>query len=77
VGVIVLQIGAGLHYGPTGARENYEFKAQGAQVLKNINHSSDGQVQYYLNIFEPASWIRWQAHFAEEHHLSLFDQSQP
>lgn len=72
--VIVVQIVAGLHYGPTGARENYEFKAQGAQVEKNINHSSDGQVQYYLNIFEPASWIRMQARVAQDHHLSLFDE---
>jgi hypothetical protein len=72
--VIMVQIIAGLHYGPSGARANYEYKAAGARVLRNIDHSTNVQVQYYLYLFESPSWIRMQARYAQEHHLSLFDQ---
>ena len=46
-------------------------------MLQNFNHSPNSEVQYYLYVFEPASWIRMQARFAEAHHLSLFDGDGP
>jgi hypothetical protein len=77
LGLIVVQILAGFHYGPTGAKNNYVFKAQGAELLKNFKRSPNSQLQYYLYVFESPAWIRMQAQFAEEHHLSLFDESGP
>ena len=72
-GSIVVQIVFGLYCGLPGAKSNYEYKAEGAKVLQNFDQRSDSEVQYYLYIFESASWIRMQARFAEAHHLSLFD----
>jgi hypothetical protein len=75
IGVVLVQIVAGLVNGLPGARGNYVYKSEGAKILRNLDHSSDSEVEYYLYIFESASWIRSQARIAEEHRLSLFDDS--
>ncbi len=75
IGAILVQLVAGLVNGLPAAKGNYEYKAAGAKVLRNINHSSNSEVQYYLYIFESPAWIRSQARIAQEHHLSVFDDS--
>jgi hypothetical protein len=70
--VIVVQIAFGLHYGPQGARTDHAYQAQAAHVLRNINHTSDGVVGYYLYLLQSPAFIRRQARIVEMHHLSLF-----
>jgi hypothetical protein len=70
--VIVVQVVFGLHYGPQGARTDHAYQAQAAHVLRNIDHTSDGVVGYYLYLLQSPSFIRHQAHIAKIHHLSLF-----
>ena len=71
-GVIAVQIVFGLHYGPKGARTDHAYQAQAAHVLRNIDHTSDGTVGYYLYLLQSPSFIRRQARVVEMHHLSLF-----
>ena len=75
VAAVAVQLSLGINYGLPGAQGNFEYKSMSVKVLRNIDHTGDGAVQYYLDIFEPASWIRRQAAVAEEHRLSLFDNA--
>jgi hypothetical protein len=77
VAAIALQLALGVHYGLSGARSDHEYQAEAVKVLRNLNHTSDGSVQYFLDIFEPASWIRQQARVVEDHHLSIFGSGNP
>jgi hypothetical protein len=70
--VIVVQIVFGLHYGPEGARSDHAYQAQAAHVLRNIDHTSNGAVGYYLYLLEPVPFIRREARVVKAHHLSLF-----
>lgn len=69
---ILIQIPFGIYYGIQQANIQYAFNLKGASVLRNINHSSNSQVHYYLYFLEPSSTVRDQARVLEEHHLSLF-----
>ena len=71
---IVIQVVSSVHYGPPGARRFYQTSVVSASITRNINHESDGIVNYGLGIFVPESalWFREQAEFLREHHLSLF-----
>jgi hypothetical protein len=70
--VILVQIGFGLHYGPEGARNDHAYQAESAHVLRNIDHTADGPVGYYLYLLEPVPFIRREARVLKAHHLSLF-----
>ncbi len=70
--VIVVQIGFGLHYGPSGARSDHTYQANAARVLRHIQHTPDGEVVFYLYLLQPPSFIRHQAAIARSHHLSLY-----
>ncbi len=69
---IVTQVAVGLPYGIDKARFNYTYQVRSVQVMKNIDHSPDALVQYYLDVFAPAPYIRRQIRFAQLHHLSVF-----
>ena len=58
---IVVQIPLAIHYGVQGARSDYAHDVKAVSVLRNINHSSNSEVTFYLFLFNPASWIREQA----------------
>jgi len=76
--VIVAQVAVGLTYGIDGARSNYTYQVHAVQVLKTIDRSSDAVVQYHLDVFSPAPFIRRQVRIAQLHHLSVFaDRSGP
>jgi hypothetical protein len=77
VAAIALQLALGVHYGLSGARSDYKYQAEAVKVLRNLNHTSNGPVEYFLDIFEPASWIRQQARVVEDHHLSIFASGNP
>lgn len=77
VSAIAVQTVLGIHYGLAGTQSFYEIQTNAVTVLRNINTTGDGSVVYFLDLFEPASWIRKEARVAEEHHLSLFDSGSP
>ena len=70
--VIVAQVAFGIHYGSHLAYVTYAEKVEAQQVLRNINHESDGEVKFNLDIFEPASLLRERARILQEHHLNVF-----
>jgi hypothetical protein len=70
--VIVQQVAVSIPNGIKGARDNYVYQAQAAQVLRNIRHTPDAQVVYFLYVFGHAPFIRRQAAILQRHHLSVF-----
>jgi hypothetical protein len=70
--VILLQIVVGTYYGLEGARSNHTYQVNSAQVLRNIDHSSNDAVVYHVDVFSTASFIRREVRIAQRHHLSLF-----
>lgn len=70
--VIVAQGAVSIPNGITGARSNYVYQSQAAQVLRNINHLPNGEVVYFLYVYSNASYLRRQAAILERYHLSVF-----
>jgi hypothetical protein len=70
--VIVVQIPLGTYNGIQRGRSDYTADIQAANVLRNINGSSDSEVSSDLDAFASASWLREQARTLEEHRLSVF-----
>jgi hypothetical protein len=75
--VIIAQFAVSLSQGIRGARSSYVYQAQGARVLRNIDHTPNNQVVYYLYIFSNSSFIRHQARTLQRHHLSVFASAAP
>ena len=76
VTIIATQAVFGFQNGIRGAKAVHSFQSQAAHVLLNINHAPDSNIEYWLDIYKPASYIRSQARTAEKYHLSLFDYTQ-
>ena len=70
--MIAVQVAFGLLNGIHGGRENYVYQARAASTLRNIDHSSNNEVEYFLSLFAKPSFIRDRAETLENHHLSLF-----
>jgi hypothetical protein len=77
VAIIATQVVLGFQNGISGAKATYSSQTRDAGMLLNINHEPDSQVEKYLYLGEPASYVRSLARTAEKHHLSLFDYSKP
>ena len=75
VAAIVVQVVFSVHFGLEGARGVHQEYLLTASVTRNINHESDAAVEFGLGLFSPftAPWLREQAEFLREHHLSLFN----
>jgi hypothetical protein len=70
--MIVVQVAIAIPNGIKGARSNYVYQAQGAKVLRNINHAGNDELVFFLYVFSNAEFIRHQALTLEQHHLSVF-----
>jgi hypothetical protein len=70
--VVVIQFSLGIHFGLTGAKNDYGADLVAAHILRNINTSSNLDVVYHLYVFQSPSFIRAEAGVLEVHHLSLF-----
>ena len=70
--IIIIQMGLGLQNGLELAASNHRYQLHAAEVLRTIDHQSDGTVTYYLYLFKPADFIRREARVLKDHHLSLF-----
>ena len=70
--VIVVQIALGVHFGVQRARELHASSEVAAQVLRNIDHTTNSTIQFPLDPYYPEAFVRQQARIAQKHHLSLF-----
>jgi hypothetical protein len=70
---ILIQIPFGIYHGVQGGRNQYVFDVKSADVLRNIDHVSNGEVSFYLFFLESPASVRARARVLEEHHLSLFE----
>jgi hypothetical protein len=75
--VIIAQFAVAVPQAIWGARSNYVYQAMGAKVLRNIDHSSNGEVVYYLYVFSNSSYLRRQAETLQRHHLNVFAGGAP
>jgi hypothetical protein len=69
---IVVQIPLGAYNGVQGARVLHGSDLKAANVLRNIDQVSDGQIADYLYFLEPPSVIRQQADILKKHRLNVF-----
>jgi hypothetical protein len=72
VGVICLQVALGFVNGLSGSRTAYQTLVVSTDVLANIDHASDRQVQYCLNGLDSPARLRAQASFLKKHRLGVF-----
>jgi hypothetical protein len=72
VPIIIIQMALGLYNGLDLAASNHRLQLHAVEVLRTIDHQSNGTVSYYLYLFEPADFIRREARVLKEHHLSVF-----
>jgi hypothetical protein len=73
--LIAIQFVFSVHYGLQNAQQNFEMQQATAAATRNIDHESNGAIEYGLGIFllEPPRWYRVQVHFLREHRLCLFE----
>jgi hypothetical protein len=69
---IAVQIVFAIPNGIKNERTNHSFNVKAASVLRNIDRASNGDVRFYLFIFESDAFIRQRARVLQEHHLSVF-----
>ena len=69
---IAVQIVFAIPNGIQNERSNHSFNVKAASVLRNIDRASNGDVRFYLFIFESDAFIRQRARVLQEHHLSVF-----
>jgi hypothetical protein len=74
--IIALQIPLGIHNGLDGARVFYSQEVTAQGVLRGIDHTTNGAIILNLDLFEPPSLVRKQAHILRSHHLSIFSTIQ-
>ena len=72
LGAIVVQVVFSVSLSFGGARELHGYEVQAASVTGNIDHEPDGVVRFDLYFARSANWLREQAQFLREHHLSQF-----
>ncbi|HEV3130794.1 MAG TPA: Ig-like domain-containing protein [Acidimicrobiales bacterium] len=72
IGLIVVQVVLGTHYGVTYANSWRQRQLGAADVTSNINTVSDSFLQIEVGQYPPAL-IRQMAAFAKSQHLNLFD----
>jgi hypothetical protein len=75
--VIVAVYAVSMPQGIWGGRSSYVYQSEGAKVLRNIDHTPNGTVVYFLYVFSNSSFIRHQAKTLERHHLSVFASETP
>ena len=73
VGVMVVQIPLGFHYGLGAARSFHASQVKAAETLRNIDHVSNQKLGSAEFLISPSK-IRRQARVLEEHRLSVFNQ---
>jgi hypothetical protein len=69
---IVIQVLVSVPLGIKDAREFHQEYLTTASVTANIEHEPDSIVVRQLYFVQSPSWIRVQAQYAREHHLSQF-----
>ncbi len=74
IGLIVVQVVLGTHYGVTYANSWRQRQLAAADVTSNINKVSDTFLQAEVGQYPPAL-IRQMAAFAKSQHLNLFDSA--
>ncbi len=75
VGITVamaLQIGFGISNGLTAAHLQQEYQRKAITVATHLSTTPNAEVSYSLYVFQPASFIRRQAHTAQRLHLSMY-----
>ena len=68
--VIAIQIVCSLSLSFANAGNLHDEEARAATVLRNIDHEPENVVQYDLYFVRKAKWLREQAQFLQEHHLT-------
>lgn len=69
---IVIQVGFSFHYALVGARGSYLEQVTAASVTRNFNRESGQALTNHLYFTQSPGWLRMEAQFLREHHLSLF-----
>ena len=75
--IIIIQMALGLQNGLDQAASNHRYQLHAVEVLRTIDHQSDGTVTYYLYLFKSADFVRREARVLKDHHLSLFAGHHP
>lgn len=74
---IAVEVALGTLHGLDGAKANYSYQSEAVPIARNIDRYPDGYMAYHLYVFRSASFIRTQAAFARQHHLSLYAVDDP
>jgi hypothetical protein len=74
---IAVEVVLGTLHGLDGARRNHTYQSQAVPIARDISHYPDGIVAYHLYVFRKADFIRAQAAFARQHHLSIYAVDDP
>jgi hypothetical protein len=69
---LVIQVGFSFHYALVGARESYLEQVASASVTRNFERESGPDLANHLYFTQSPAWLRMEAQFLREHHLSLF-----
>jgi hypothetical protein len=69
---LVIQVGFSFHYALVGARKLHVAQVTAASVTRNIDRESGHALANYLYFTQSRGWLRVEAQFLREHHLSLF-----
>jgi hypothetical protein len=69
---LVIQVGFSFHYALVGARKQYLAQVTAASVTRNFDRESGQALVNYLYFTQSSGWLRVEAQFLREHHLSLF-----
>lgn len=69
---LMIQVVVSFHYALVGARKLHLAQVTAASVTRNVDRNSDRALVKNLYFTQTPSWIRVEAQFLREHHLSLF-----
>jgi hypothetical protein len=69
---LVIQVGFSFHYALVGARKSYLSQITSASFTRNFDRESGPALVNHLYFTQSPSWLRVEAQFLKEHHLSLF-----
>ncbi len=69
---LVIQVGVSFHYALVGARASYLSQVTSASFTRNFDRESGPALVNHLYFTQSPGWIRVEAQFLEQHHLSLF-----
>jgi hypothetical protein len=74
-GAIVVQVLLGVQHGIQGSRDTHKVQEEALQVSRNLNDSSNGYLRYFVDPYEPGTWIRQQLQTAEKLHIGEYANS--